>query len=134
MPRVNCEEGYFQDLSMCRNMDHHMNMRWFGFWDHAGSGSGGLVTKLYPAICRPMDSSQTGSSAHRISQARTVEWVTISFIFFKQRMRLRVEREILLMYFLYLVNFVLLLMYIYCMFLSKKKKNMFSKVNRPKSS
>ena len=79
MPRMNCEEGYFQDLSMCRNIDHHINMRRFGFWDHAGSGSGGLVTKLYPAICRPMDSSQTGSSAHRISQARTVEWVAISF-------------------------------------------------------
>ena len=78
-----------------------------------------------PTLCDSVGYSLLGSLVHGISQARIVEWVTISFIFFKQKMRLRVEREILLMYFLYSVNFVLLLMYIYCMFLSKKKKYVF---------
>ena len=31
------------------------------------------------ALCNPMDSSPSGSSVHRISQARTLEWVAISF-------------------------------------------------------
>ena len=32
-----------------------------------------------PTLCDPMDSSPPGSSVHRILQARTLEWVSISF-------------------------------------------------------
>ena len=32
-----------------------------------------------PTLCDPMDSSPPGSSVHRILQARTLEWVAISF-------------------------------------------------------
>ena len=32
-----------------------------------------------PTLCDPTDSSPTGSSVHRISQARILEWVAISF-------------------------------------------------------
>ena len=39
----------------------------------------GLVTKSCPTLCHPMDSSQPGSSVHRILQARILEWVAISF-------------------------------------------------------
>ena len=38
-----------------------------------------LVTKSYPALSDPMDCSPPGSSFHGISQARILEWVTISF-------------------------------------------------------
>ena len=32
-----------------------------------------------PTLCDPMDSSPSGSSVHRILQARILEWVAISF-------------------------------------------------------
>ena len=38
-----------------------------------------LVTKLCPTLCDPMDCSPPSSTAHRISQARILEWVAISF-------------------------------------------------------
>ena len=41
--------------------------------------SGGLVYKSCPTLCDPMHYSLPGSSDHGISQARTLEWVAISF-------------------------------------------------------
>ena len=38
-----------------------------------------LVAKLCPALHEPMDCSPPGSSVHKISQARILEWVAISF-------------------------------------------------------
>ena len=38
-----------------------------------------LVTQSYLTLCDPMDCSLPGSSVHGISQARTLEWVAISF-------------------------------------------------------
>ena len=37
------------------------------------------VTKSRPTLCDPMDCSLSGSSVHEISQARILEWITISF-------------------------------------------------------
>ena len=37
------------------------------------------VAKSCPALCDPMDCSPPGSSVHGIFQARTLEWVAISF-------------------------------------------------------
>ena len=42
-------------------------------------GGGGLVTKLCPILATPMDCSLPGFSVHGILQARTLEWVAISF-------------------------------------------------------
>ena len=39
----------------------------------------GMYAQLCPTLCHPMDSSPPGSSVHRIFQARTLEWVAISF-------------------------------------------------------
>ena len=39
----------------------------------------GLVAKLCPTLVDPMDCSLPGSSVHGILQARTLEWVAISF-------------------------------------------------------
>ena len=38
-----------------------------------------LVAQLYPTLCNPMDCSPPGSSVHGVLQARTLEWVAISF-------------------------------------------------------
>ena len=38
-----------------------------------------LVTQSCPTLCNTMDCSPTGSSVHRISQAKILEWVAISF-------------------------------------------------------
>ena len=38
---------------------------------------GGLVTKLCPTLCYPMDCSLLGFSVHGISQAGILEWVAI---------------------------------------------------------
>ena len=38
-----------------------------------------LVAKSYLTLCDPKDCSPPGSSVHRISQARILEWVAISF-------------------------------------------------------
>ena len=43
---------------------------WFG---------GGLVAKLCPTLCNSMDHSPPGSSVHRISPARILEWVAMLF-------------------------------------------------------
>ena len=37
------------------------------------------AAKLYPTLCEPIDSSPPGSPVPGILQARTLEWVTISF-------------------------------------------------------
>ena len=37
------------------------------------------VTQLCPTLCNPMDHSPSGSSVHEILQARTLEWIAISF-------------------------------------------------------
>ena len=37
------------------------------------------VTQLCLTLCDPMDCSLSGSSVHRILQARILEWVAISF-------------------------------------------------------
>ena len=44
-----------------------------------GVGGGGLGTQLCPTLCDPMGCSPPGSSVHRTSQARILEWVAISF-------------------------------------------------------
>ena len=38
-----------------------------------------LVTQSCPTVCDPMDCSPPGSSVHGVLQARTLEWVAISF-------------------------------------------------------
>ena len=37
------------------------------------------IYQLCPTLCNPMDCSPPGSSVHGISQARILEWVSISF-------------------------------------------------------
>ena len=41
-------------------------------------GSGGVVSKLCPTLCGPVDCSPPGSSVRETPQARTLDWVAIS--------------------------------------------------------
>ena len=52
-----------------------------GLWKYSEffGGGGGLVTKLCPTLCDPMDYSLPGFSVHGILQARILGWVAISF-------------------------------------------------------
>ena len=45
----------------------------------SGPGNCCSVAKLCLTLCHPMDCSPPGSSVHRISQTRILEWVSISF-------------------------------------------------------
>ena len=38
-----------------------------------------LITQSRPTLCDPMDHSPPGSSIHGILQAKTLEWVAVSF-------------------------------------------------------
>ena len=38
-----------------------------------------LIAQSYPTLCNPIDCSPPGPSIHGILQARTLEWVAISF-------------------------------------------------------
>ena len=52
------------------------------FWSHAKESSlfcCCLVTKLFLNLWDPIDCSPPGSPVHGISQAKTLEWVAISF-------------------------------------------------------
>ena len=46
---------------------------------YGGGLNGGLVAKSCPTLCDPMDCGPPGSSVQGILQARTLEWVAISF-------------------------------------------------------
>ena len=55
------------------------NWNSLGAWEAACSTVVVLVTQLCPTLCDPMDCSPAGSSVQGILQARTLEWVAISF-------------------------------------------------------
>ena len=58
-----------------------MGGRWQGEVRERGGdgGGGGLAAKLCPILCDPMDCSLPDSSVHGVLQARTLEWVAISY-------------------------------------------------------
>ena len=47
-------------------------------WDAAAAAASKSL-QLCPTLCNPIDSSPAGSSVHGILQARTLEWVAISY-------------------------------------------------------
>ena len=67
-----CNKQNVKGSSVCKGITMWLNM--FG-----NIGGGGLVTKSCLTLFDPLDCSQPGSSVHRISQARILDWVAISF-------------------------------------------------------
>ena len=61
-------------------MKQYLNLNWNMFSGRfGGDGWCGLVAKSCFTLLDPMDYSPLGSSVHGISQARILEWVSISF-------------------------------------------------------
>ena len=56
---------------------HVGSRHFYNFWSEVKKWS--EVAQLCLTLCNPIDCSLPGSSVHRISQARTLEWVAISF-------------------------------------------------------
>ena len=51
----------------------------FSFSSHAAAAAAAKLLQLCPSLCDPIDGSPLGSSVPGILQARTLEWVAISF-------------------------------------------------------
>ena len=73
------QDFHFTRTSTASLPRHQANFEFLtGMINHVCHG-GGLVTKLCSALATPMDCILPGSSVHRISQARILEWVVICF-------------------------------------------------------
>ena len=65
-------------ISVCLNDEGKKQFSGISFYkDHAAAAAKSLQS--CPTLCDPMDSSLPGFSVHGILQARTLEWVAISF-------------------------------------------------------
>ena len=49
------------------------------FWVKNAAAAAAKLLQLCPTLCDPIDGSQPGSPVPGILQARTLEWVAISF-------------------------------------------------------
>ena len=58
----------------CPSTDRWMRQVWYIFKNIAC-----MLTQLCLTLCDPVDSSLPGSSVHRISQARILEWGATAF-------------------------------------------------------
>ena len=63
----------FYIFTFSRILHRFYNLKSFFLWVYM------CATQLHPTLCDPMDCSSPGSSVHRISQARILEWVAISY-------------------------------------------------------
>jgi len=50
-----------------------------GFLDYRAAAAAAKSLQLCPTLCDPIDGSPPGSAAPGILQARTLEWVAMSF-------------------------------------------------------
>ena len=57
----------------------HIGLMWYRAPLQVPSECVSVCAQSRPTLCNPMDCSPPGSSVHGISQARLLEWVTISF-------------------------------------------------------
>ena len=90
-PTTNAEEAeverFYEDLQDLLELTPKKDVLFIiGDWnakvgsqETPGKESESEVAQSYPTLCDPVDCSPPGSSAHRILQARILEWVAISF-------------------------------------------------------
>ena len=55
------------------------NVSFIGFGKFEAAAAAAKSLQLYPTLCDPIDGSPPGSPVPGILQARTLEWVSISF-------------------------------------------------------
>ena len=68
-------EGPAQEREVCRESQ----MGWKVALDAAAAAAAAKSLQSCPTLCDPIDSSPPGSTVPGILQARTLEWVAISF-------------------------------------------------------
>ena len=69
--------SWFIKVISARSFSYWWSKNW-GFWFPAAADAGKSL-QLCPTLCDPIDSSPPGSPVPGILQARTLEWVAISF-------------------------------------------------------
>ena len=57
----------------------HLNPKWMKVSAAAAAAAAAKLLQSCPTLCDPVDGSSPGSAAPGILQARTLEWVAISF-------------------------------------------------------
>ena len=55
------------------------NVNWYSHYGEQYAAAAAKSLQLCPTLCDPIDGSPLGSSVPGILQARTLEWVAISF-------------------------------------------------------
>jgi hypothetical protein len=70
---VSSMDGLLSEVSQRGKEKYHFTYR----WDHAAAAAKSLQS--CPTLCDPRDGSPPGSPIPGILQARTLEWVAISF-------------------------------------------------------
>ena len=66
-------------MTSCRT---YLLLSWFAFLQNAVAAAAAAAAKLLqlcPTLCDPIDGSPVGSPVPGLLQARTLEWVAISF-------------------------------------------------------
>ena len=78
--RRNFAVSYASDMSLI-HLNYSFKKRFFilDFGDTAAAAAAAKSLQSCPTLCNPIDGSLPGSPAPGILQARTLEWVAISF-------------------------------------------------------
>ena len=67
------------EATECAHTDKCRAQHWEAFWFCFAAAAAAKSLQSCPTLCNPTDSSPPGSSVPGILQARTLEWVAISF-------------------------------------------------------
>ena len=90
IPCLKCEISHFSHLKFKNKKVHFFLLKWYmarweedsGWRGHMNAAAAAAAAKSLqscPTLCDPIDSSPPGSPIPGILQARTLEWVAISF-------------------------------------------------------
>ena len=70
--------GFWRKASQMTNRDFG-SYTWLVFWLSAAAAAAAKLLQSCPTLCDPLDGSPLGSPVPGILQARTLEWIAISF-------------------------------------------------------
>ena len=74
-----CHLGEFYSLGKCITREEGSLTTSYSSWQPLSAATAAKLHQLCPTLCDPIDSSPRGSPIPGILQARTLEWVAISF-------------------------------------------------------
>ena len=77
--RMDPEMSILSEVSQNEKDSYHMASLILGFLGGAAAATAAKSLQLCPTLCDPIDGNPPGSPVPGILQARTLEWVAISF-------------------------------------------------------